>query len=409
MANEDTRPETQKPEVRDVPSAKETLLGDGHPAAAGTASGKTADADIGTAKAGAPADTAASTPFGTGSADTTSNKATTPSKADSSTSDTVKTDPTNAAPLSPPDLTRPAEPHATTPARPIFLPLLLGGIAAAVIGFGLARAVPGGWPIQDMSPLRTEMQRQAQEITGLRDQIAALTIPNLTPLEGRVSALENPQVKVADLQAQIEELRSQIGEGAISSDLQAVIDRTQQELASAQTQAQALQQQAQDTARQAAVSAALTRIAGALDSGTPYGTALEELQTAGMQIPQPLTDGANGVPAITTLQQEFPEASRRALEESLKVGGDAGMGDRIGAFLRAQTGARSLTPREGDDPDAILSRAEAAVRNGDLAGALREIGSLPLEGQAALSDWRAMAEQRIAAVDALAQLNAGTR
>ena len=399
MANEDTRPETQKPEVRDVPSAAATMpSGDGHPPVTPADPGKADDADIAAAMTETPAAATSDSPFGKGPAET-----------GAAETGPVKAPPSESDRLSPPNLTRPAEPHAVAPARPVFLPLLLGGIVAAVIGFGLARVVPGGWPVQDMSPLRTEIQRQAQEITSLRDQIAALTIPNLAPLEGRVSALENPQVKVADLQAQIEELRGQIVEGAISSDLQAVIDRTQQELASAQTQAQTLQQQAQDTARQAAVAAALTRIAGALDSGTPYGTALQDLQTAGLEIPQPLADGANGIPAITTLQQTFPEASRAALEESLKVDGGAGMGDRIGAFLRAQTGARSLTPREGSDPDAVLSRAEAAVRNGDLAGALREIGGLPLEGQAALSEWRAMAERRIAAVDALSQLNAGTR
>ncbi|MGB0440740.1 MAG: molybdopterin-binding protein, partial [Paracoccaceae bacterium] len=36
----------------------------------------------------------------------------------------------------------------------------------------------------------------------------------------------------------------------------------------------------------------------------------------------------------------------------------------LGAFLKTQLGARSLEPREGDDPDAVLSRMEAAAREG---------------------------------------------
>ncbi|WP_435165198.1 COG4223 family protein [Falsirhodobacter sp. 1013] len=354
MANEDTRPETQEPEVRDVPSV--------------------------------------------------------------ATPEAAKVE--QDRPSEPPHLTTPAEPHVSEPAvkapaaahkRSVFLPLLLGGALAALLGFGLARVVPNGWPVQDIAPLQSELQRQAQEITALRDQIGALTIPSLTPLEGRVSALENPPVAPAALQAQIEELRNQINSGTVGADLQGMIDRTQQELADAQKQAEALRLQSQDTAQKALVTAALTRIAGALDSGTPYGAAVQEIQEAGLEVPQPLADGASGVPALTTLQQEFPEASRAALEESLKVDGGNGVGNRLGAFLRAQTGARSLEPREGNDPDAILSRAEAAVQGGNLPLALDEIGHLPLEGQAALSDWRAKAERRMGAVDALAQMNTGTR
>jgi hypothetical protein len=78
--------------------------------------------------------------------------------------------------------------------------------------------------------------------------------------------------------------------------------------------------------------------------------------------------------------------------------------DRIGAFLLAQTGARSLEPREGADPDAILSRAEAALEGGDLETVLTEIATLPEAGQAALSDWVALAEQRLAATNALGAL-----
>jgi hypothetical protein len=77
---------------------------------------------------------------------------------------------------------------------------------------------------------------------------------------------------------------------------------------------------------------------------------------------------------------------------------------RITAFLRAQTGARSLTPREGNDPDAILSRAEAALREGDLVATLAELDALPAEGAARLAEWRAQAEARLAASQAVAEL-----
>ncbi|WP_408635231.1 COG4223 family protein, partial [Paracoccus binzhouensis] len=82
--------------------------------------------------------------------------------------------------------------------------------------------------------------------------------------------------------------------------------------------------------------------------------------------------------------------------------------DSIGTFLRVQTGARSVEPRQGDDPDAILSRADAAVKAGDIKGALAEIGSLPQPGQDAMADWTARAGLWVEANAALAALAAGS-
>ena len=72
--------------------------------------------------------------------------------------------------------------------------------------------------------------------------------------------------------------------------------------------------------------------------------------------------------------------------------------------MRSQTGARSLTPREGTGPDAVLSRAEAAVNTGDIATALAELAALPPEAVTAAASWRAQAELRLAAEAAVADL-----
>jgi hypothetical protein len=58
-------------------------------------------------------------------------------------------------------------------------------------------------------------------------------------------------------------------------------------------------------------------------------------------------------------------------------------------------------PREGDDPDAILSRVQAAVSSGDLETALAEISALPEGAQAEMADWIADAEARSAVTAAL--------
>ena len=146
------------------------------------------------------------------------------------------------------------------------------------------------------------------------------------------------------------------------------------------------------------------RMRAALESGLPFATAVAELE--GVEMPAPLAAAAgSGVPTLASLQARFPEAARRALEDSLRADLGDTTAERLGSFLRTQVGARSLTPREGTDPDAVLSRAEAALAEGRLADALAEIAALPDPGRAALADWTAQAQLRLdaaAALDALA-------
>jgi hypothetical protein len=52
----------------------------------------------------------------------------------------------------------------------------------------------------------------------------------------------------------------------------------------------------------------------------------------------------------------------------------------------------------------VLSRAEAAVRSGDLSTALSELSGLPDVAQEALADWQARAETRLAATSAADEL-----
>ena len=106
------------------------------------------------------------------------------------------------------------------------------------------------------------------------------------------------------------------------------------------------------------------------------------------------------------LQESFVEAARDALVLSMRETAGDGIWSRLGAFLRSQTGARSLTPRAGTDPDAVLSRAEAALANGDLSAAITELDGLPEEGKARMSEWIALADRRLKALAALGDVSA---
>ena len=151
---------------------------------------------------------------------------------------------------------------------------------------------------------------------------------------------------------------------------------------------------------------AMQQISAALDSGAPFAAALAQLDG---DLPKSLTDTAkSGVPSLQSLRSSFPEAARAALDAALKANMGGSWTDRVSAFLANQTGARSLTPRDGTDPDAVLSRAEAALTAGDLAKVLVELSGLPPEGQTAMAAWIADCKSREQAQGDLAALLAAT-
>jgi hypothetical protein len=103
------------------------------------------------------------------------------------------------------------------------------------------------------------------------------------------------------------------------------------------------------------------------------------------------------------LQDSFPDAARAGLAAARAEIPESEVAGITGFFKR-QLNVRSVTPREGSDPDAILSRAQAAVRVGDLTTALTEMEALPEAARTAMSDWLEAATARKAAQDAAREL-----
>jgi len=312
--------------------------------------------------------------------------------------------------------------------------LLAGGAIAAMLGFGVARlAVPDGWPLAATGPLEARLTEQGAALaalTGALDSVKA-GLAN-RPSEDRVIALEAAMVeanarldadraapgadtiepRLAALEVALARLEAQ---PTVAAGVSAALAGFANDLAALRAEldarkgveaaaSRAVEAQAAALKAEAAATAALAKVQAAVTSGAPFAEALSALQDAGQDIPPALSAATDGLPTLAALQAAFPAAARAALDAALRADMGTSLSERLTAFVRSQTGARSLTPREGADPDAVLSRAEAALQGGDLAGALAEIGALPPEAQAALADWQALAERRLAATDALAAL-----
>ncbi|SLN24075.1 Mitochondrial inner membrane protein [Pseudoruegeria aquimaris] len=362
------------------------------------------------------------------------------------------------APEAPVDPVAPA-----TPAQPAgegkggsVLPALLGGVVAAGIGFAAAWFLMPAQQ-QNTETLEAALASQNETIAALREEIARMAEASA---QGPQASAELAEVMASvqaglsqEISGQISQVAAQVA--AINAGLEAVDSRLteaekrpvteaagaaaavsayEQELetlraaleeqktamqslsAEAQAEAEARAQQAAELAEiaKAEAAAAITRaslieIKHALDSGAPFAEAVARLsESAPQPVPEALAAAAeSGVRPLSRLQEEFPEAARAVLDVTIRAENAQTMSERVMAFLRNQTGARSLAPREGDDPDAILSRAEAALRQGDLEAALAELEQLPETGKAAIADWLDAARTRANTVKAAQEFALG--
>ena len=304
--------------------------------------------------------------------------------------------------------------EADAPAAPVekrntgLLGGLLGGLIAAVLGFGLAHYVPKGWPLQDTAALQSALAAQQAETADLQAKLASLPdtgglSAQVADLTARVKALEARPAGDAAAAAALQAMQAQID--ALKQAPAATVDpaAVQAVMAEAQAAADKLKAEAEATSALASNKLALAQVQAALDSGAPYAAALAGLA----DVPAVLSDHAKtGLPTLASLTTAFPVAARAALEASLRADMGQSWADRAANFLRSQTGARSTTPRAGSDPDAVLSRAEAALRANDLATALTEIAALPAPAQAEMAAWQALAQTRLAGETAVAGLAA---
>jgi hypothetical protein len=350
-----------------------------------------------------------------------------------------------------------SEPPPPRRASPV--PLVLGGVVAAGIGFALAQVVPGGWPLAGIDTLHSRVAAQEAAIQSLtadlaaaRAEVASLpapVAPDLSGVEGRLAALDAALADLADRPAppdpttrieaieqriatleslppgtgdggadpaamaallrEVSQLRTEVqaqqaDQDRIAADLAAAAEAARASVAAAEAEAARLTAEAEAAAQKALLRAAVGRVVAALENGTAFAQPLDELVAGGVTVPEALVTAAEGLPTLLALQDAFADPARAALEASLRADMGEGAMERLATFLRSTTGARSLTPREGTDPDAVLSRAEGHLRAGDIAASLAELGGLPEPGQAAMADWVATATRRLAAQEAAAAL-----
>lgn len=343
----------------------------------------------------------------------------------------------------------PTPPTAVAASGPGALGLVLGGIVAGAIGFLVATyAVPEGWPNpvpSGVDELESTLSEQSERLDALATDLAAFRdapaatqggseMSDLAPMAEQLAQVETQfaeliasvEGSLADVGSQLESFESRLAElearplppaGADgSAAMEAQMEAFRQQLdevtadaeariAEAQSRASEIEAEAAAAAKTAERAAALTSLKAALESGAAFESTLAVFE----DVPQALSSvSADGIPTLSSLQASFPDAARAALAQAQTVPESASAADRFVAFLKRRTNARSLTPQDGDDPDAVLSRSEAALADGELESALSELEALPESAYQAMSDWISAAETRVAAIGAAASLENAT-
>ena len=288
-----------------------------------------------------------------------------------------------------------------------FVPVAAACLVAVLAGVLLARLF---WPVGET---RSEIAALRQEVSELTDALQAEKLDRIAAdqeaasnMTSEVAVLAGELGMLSERMDEVERrpiaaLTEENGGAAAVQELQDRLGTLEQTLSGMDANvADRLRaaEEAAETATAAETAARLRALLGeaeaGLAAGEPYARALNALEDlTGQMAPDELRAlAADGAPTLNALQQRFPQAARDALAVSLRETGGEAFGDRFWAFMRAQTGARSLTAQDGADPDAVLSRAEAALRNGQVAEALAELPDLPGPGQERLGDWISRAQ-----------------
>ena len=242
-----------------------------------------------------------------------------------------------------------------------------------------------------------------QEQTGMDFQQPAMA-DNSRLLE-RIAGLEERLTEVDALRSQIDTFAARAaddtGPAGVAERL-ARLEASQPppaDLSPLETRLAHLEDIVRDLAHSGPVPAAQARglsligVRAAAETGAPYASLLGNSGIAEEDIPEIVLAHANsGIATLESLRAEFGGYSRAVL----KSPDTDTEGNRIAGVLRQLVQVRPLTPQEGEDPAAVLSRAEDALTRNDLSAALAQLEQLPAPHKEILAKWVGAAEARLA-------------
>lgn len=262
----------------------------------------------------------------------------------------------------------------------------------------------------DSANIESRLATLETKLDGLQAELGTLVqqLTDVTLAGGEVSADTLAQIAsysatLSGLKAEIARLAAQ--NGALSQKIDEIAASAERQVAAADSKVNVAEQTVEAERRAASLRSALEVLKAALATGAPFEPALASLQAEGVAVPEGLSGAAKGVVTLAQLRADFPAAANAAIRTAIAADSGGNVFSAFGTFLKSQVATRSLSPQEGGSVDAVLSRAEAALKGDDLVAALGELNDLPPGARAPMADWIAAAEGRLKAETAFAALS----
>ena len=347
----------------------------------------------------------------------------------------------------PPDEPEPPRPAAQGlfPSRPLIEGGLGGGLVALVIvlllwagGFFSATEAP---PDRRVAQMETQLRELASRPTPRNPDTAVIDQLNARvtrlesappPATGNGSAAAGLEPAVERLQAAIAELARRADDNAAATreargqadaaqakanTLQAAVERNNIEALANRVTAleRASKTLSEDVAKslaaagdrplRAAVAAQALR--AAVERGEPFVAELSAVKALAAD-PQALAAlepfAAGGLPTTAILARQLADLAPGMQKVAAAPAPAGGFLDRLQANAEKLVRVRPVSETPGDEPAAVLGRAQAKAARSDLAGAVAELNALPADMRAPAQDWISKATARDAAINASRRL-----
>lgn len=309
--------------------------------------------------------------------------------------------------------------------------IFLSGLAAAILGLGAALFINNYYPefLKNESQIAFEQNMQVR-LKELSDSIKQLEIDlieankksenfisekelaiNLSQIENKIiknkEEFDLKYLKFGDLKKQLETKFSNM----VSRDTEVrliakdTLQKKQEEVTSNQEISGAAKNNSEKRLKTEHL---INEDLRAIQNSTIYGNTFEKnLKNIefflDMKAPVILKNvSETGIPTMKYLSKSFPKFARLALTAVRNEQETANF--KILTFLKSQFQARSTTPRQGPETDAVLSRSEAFLKSNELEKSLFELTQLDDTALKVMKPWRTAAEKRIEALLAVEQL-----
>lgn len=246
---------------------------------------------------------------------------------------------------------------------------------------------------KDLASLKTETARTTQRLDTMKSE-AERSAAALRVLQEEHAALSSA---VNDLKGSVDaQLKSVARPADVASALAPVAGKVTQLEQSLQNVVKG-EEDRKVNAERIVVSLELANLKRALDQGQAYASELDEVKKASagrLELAALDRYKETGVPTLADLQKEFRPVMHAILDAETEPA-EGSVVDRLLAGAKSVVRVRKVNHTTDDKTaEAIVSRIEAALEDGQLAAVISETGALSDKARGPANDWLAKVEAR---------------